>query len=93
MAKGGIRVGAGRKKGSTGAASDAKKKLAASILPDKLETALWNKYLHHSDEKIAWEAFKLAKSYKSGKPVQPMSGENGNPIPVQIVTNASLPHE
>ena len=40
---------------------------------------------------VTWASFKRAVEYKRGMPVQPISGPNGGPIPVQIITNLSLP--
>ncbi len=39
---------------------------------------------------VAFSAFRRAVEYKRGMPVQPISGPNGGPIPVQIFTNVQL---
>jgi len=65
---GGKRVGAGRPKGSLSAAGIVKRELGYRVLPDKVERRMWKLYLQHEDKSIRWEAFKLAKAYKSGKP-------------------------
>jgi hypothetical protein len=70
MAKGGKRAGAGRKKGSTSEKTKAKMVLGAAMLPDSLEGELWEEFLTHKDFRIKWEAFKLAKAYKSGQPAR-----------------------
>lgn len=91
MQRGGARPGAGRPKGALIASTKAKRDWGARVLPDKLEAEMWEKHLR--DPKNGFEAFKLALAYKHGKPVQPISGKDGAPIPVQIVTNATLPNE
>src|SRR5271155_3271086 len=64
----GIKTGGGSRKGRPNKSTEKKRELAAQNLPDSLEGKLWAKYLNHSDRHIAWEAFKLAKQYKSGQP-------------------------
>lgn len=70
MARGGIRGGAGRKKGGTNKATKAKQALGAAMLDDSFEHELWQEFLTHRDSRIKWEAFKLAKAYKSGQPAR-----------------------
>lgn len=77
--RGGKRDGAGRKKGSTGKATKAKRELGAENLPDQLEKELWREFLTHEDPKIKWEAFKLAKQYKSGQPPRAPSDKDAGP--------------
>jgi hypothetical protein len=68
--RGGKRGGAGRKKGTTNASTKAKRALGARMLSDEREQELWNEFLTHRDFRIKWEAFKLAKAYKSGQPAR-----------------------
>lgn len=91
MANGGKRPGAGRPKGTPAASTIAKRDWGTAILPDAFEKILWRKFL--KDKKNGFAAFQLALAYKHGKPVQPISGKDGGPIPVQLVTNAQLPNE
>jgi hypothetical protein len=91
MAKGGKREGSGRPKGANLASTVAKRSWGAKILPDKREIADWKKWL--DDPRVGFEAFKLAVAYKHGKPVQPVAGPDGGPIPLQVITNVNLPHE
>jgi hypothetical protein len=91
MARGGRRPGAGRKRGSLGKVTEERRALIESVLSDSFEQKLWQKYLNHGDRNIAWEAFKLAKAYKSGKPPQPLTTEK--PIRVEFVSNVSFGSE
>ena len=61
------------------------KALLAEMLPDDRLTKEWNKWLRHSDPRIAFEAFKLAQFYLFGKPVQSVVGdEEAPPIKIDI---------
>jgi len=75
MAKGGRRPGSGRPKGSISPATAMKRELASQVLHGRLERRLWKLYLDPQalaaagmDKNIAYDAFKFAKGYKSGKP-------------------------
>ena len=59
------------------------KSLLAEMLPDDRLKKEWNKWLRHSDPRIAFEAFKLANAYLFGKPVQAVAGEEMAP-PIKI---------
>src|SRR5260221_13597918 len=90
--RGGKRFGAGRKKGSTSKSTEAKRKLGVENLPDAVENVLWAKYLNHKDQKIAWEAFKLAKMYKSGQPPRaPSDKGDGQTIVIQFKRDPETP--
>ena len=61
------------------------KALLVEMLPDDRLKKEWNKWLRHSDPRIAFEAFKLANAYLFGKPVQAVaSDENVPPIKIDI---------
>ena len=61
------------------------KSLLAEMLPDDRLKKEWNKWLRHSDPRIAFEAFKLASAYLFGKPVQAVAGEEmAAPIKIDI---------
>lgn len=79
----------GRQKGTPNKASAAKRAMAARILPDNKELDLWNKFLHVDDTRVAWEAFKLAKAYKSGQP--PRAKEDREPQQIVIVNHIPRP--
>lgn len=83
MNQGGKRQGAGRKVGSAGKVTKIKRELASVALSDALEQKLWQKFLSSDDPKICWEAFKLAKMYKTGQP--PRSPQDANHGGVTIV--------
>jgi hypothetical protein len=57
------------------------------IVPDKWEARQWKRFLKSKNEKICWEAFKLAVAYKRGKPIErsETSGADGAPIPIHFV--------
>lgn len=62
------------------------------ILSDKEEEKLWDDFLTGPDPNVVnWQAFKRAVEYKRGMPLQQVSGPEGGPIPVQLITNAALP--
>jgi len=55
------------------------KALLTEMLTDDRLKKEWNKWLRHSDPRIAFEAFKLANAYLFGKPVQAVAGEENAP--------------
>ena len=61
MAKG--RKTGGQTAGTPNKASAEMKSLLAEMLPDDRLKKEWNKWLRHSDPRIAFEAFKLANAY------------------------------
>ena len=63
------------------------KALLTEMLPDDRLKKEWNKWLRHSDPRIAFEAFKLASAYLFGKPVQAVAGEEMAP-PIKIDISA-----
>ena len=67
------------------------KSLLAEMLPDDRLKKEWNKWLRHSDPRIAFEAFKLANAYLVGKPVQAVAGEEMAP-PIKIDISAIPTH-
>ena len=67
------------------------KALLAEMLPDDRLKKEWNKWLRHSDPRIASEAFKLANAYLFGKPVQAVAGEEFAP-PIKINISAIPTH-
>jgi hypothetical protein len=81
MARG--RKTGGRTAGTPNKASAGMKALLAEMLPDVRLKKEWNKWLRHSDPRIAFEAFKLATAYLFGKPVQAVAGEEMAP-PIKI---------
>lgn len=91
MPRGGKRPGAGRRHGSTNASTQYKQAFGAEILPDALEAQLWQKYLTHTDKRIAWEAFKMAKEYKSGKPPQNINAKVTDPIIIKFTRDPETP--
>lgn len=91
MAKG-KKTGGGSRKGSPNRTTAAKRELAATNLPDDLERELWDKYLRHEDARIAWEAFKLAKQYKSGQPPRAKEDRDKGPqIVIQYKRDPETP--
>lgn len=64
----GVKFGGGSRKGRPNKFTSAKRELAAKFLTDELEASLWQKFFNSEDERIAFDAFKLAKSYKSCQP-------------------------
>jgi hypothetical protein len=82
MAKG--RKTGGRTAGTPNKASAGMKALLTEMLPDDRLKKEWNKWLRHSDPRIAFEAFKLASAYLFGKPVQVVAGEEMAPIKIDI---------
>lgn len=77
MAKG-RKTGGGSRAGKPNKNTVAKRALGAEVLPDKLEKALWAEFLGSEDAHIKWEAFKLAKQYKSGMPPKAPQDKDGN---------------
>jgi hypothetical protein len=65
----------GRQKGARNVASVGIKTLLGEVLSDGELKSRWKNWLGHRDERIAFEAFKLALSYLYGQPVQPVVGE------------------
>ena len=63
------------------------KELLGLVLPTEANERAWKKFLNHRDQRIRWEAFKLAQSYMFGKPVQLIIGEEDLP-PVRIDISA-----
>lgn len=91
MAKG-RKTGGGSRAGKPNKSTVAKRALGAEILPDKLEKAKWAKFLHSTDQHIEWEAFKLAKQYKSGMPPKaPQDKEGGQTIVIQFKRDPETP--
>lgn len=90
MAKG--KKTGGRKQGSRNKISKEKRELAALCLNDKREVELWEEFFSSKDPKIRWEAFKLAKMYKSGKPVQPVSNPDGSALGVTVINHVERPN-
>ena len=76
MAKG--RKTGGRQKGTPNRATAGVKELLSEILPDEESKRRWLKWLNHKDDRIGFEAFKLALSYQFGKPGQSAAGEEGS---------------
>ena len=68
MPSGGKRNGAGRRRGTTGVLTEQRRAEGAVVLPDEREQSKWDEFLENKDVRIRWEAFKLAKQYKSGLP-------------------------
>ena len=61
------------------------KALLAEVLSDGELKRRWKKWLGHRDQRIAFEAFKLALSYLYGKPIQlAVSDELAPPILIDI---------
>jgi hypothetical protein len=77
MAKG--RKTGGWQKGARNTASAGIKTLLGEVLSDGELKRRWKQWLGHRDERIAFEAFKLALSYLYGKPAQPGVGEDSAP--------------
>ena len=63
------------------------KSLLAEMLPDDRLKKEWNKWLRHSDPRIAFEAFKLANAYLFGKLAQTVASEELAP-PIKIDISA-----
>jgi hypothetical protein len=85
MAKG--RKTGGRRTGSLNKATLGVKELLSCVLPTEENKRVWRKFLNHRDQRIRWEAFKLAQSYMFGKPVQPVVDEEMAP-PIKIDISA-----
>jgi hypothetical protein len=85
MAKG--RKTGGRRKGARNVATAGIKALLAEVLSDGELKRRWKKWLGHRDQRIAFEAFKLAPSYLFGKPVKPVVDEELAP-PIMIDISA-----
>lgn len=85
MAKG--RKTGGRQKGARNIATAEIKALLAEVLSDAELKRRWKKWLGHRNQRIAFEAFKLALSYLYGKPIQSIVGEDVVP-PVHIDISA-----
>lgn len=49
------------------------------------------RFITSDDTKVAFGVWSKLVEYKLGKAVQPISGEGGGPLQVQIITNASFP--
>jgi hypothetical protein len=77
----------GRQKGARNVASVGIKTLLGEVLSDGELKSRWKNWLGHRDERIAFEAFKLALSYLYGQPVQPVVGEELAP-PIKIDISA-----
>ena len=81
----------GRQKGARNIASAGIKTLLGEVLCDAELKRRWKRWLGHRDERIAFEAFKLALSYLYGKPVQPVAGDESAP-PLRIDISAIPSH-
>ena len=91
MAKG-HKTGGGSRKGKPNKSTEVKRQLGAEALPDKLEKELWAEFLSSDDAHIKWEAFKLAKQYKSGMPPKaPQDKEGGQTIVISFPRDPMTP--
>ena len=86
LPKGGSRPGSGRKPGK---AASVKRAIVAQVLTDVLEKNLWAEFLESGDQRVKWEAFKLAKAYKSGQP--PRAVEDREQQQIIIVNHIPRP--
>ena len=68
---GGRPPGSKNKVGSLGA--QAAREMIKKALSEERELFLWGYWLDHKDNRISWEAFKLAMAYKYGHPYQPVA--------------------
>lgn len=60
-------------------------KLLGLVLPAEENERAWRKFLNRRDQRIRWEAFKLAQLCLFGEPVQPVTGEQMvSPIKIDI---------
>lgn len=64
------------------------------MVPDDRLKKEGNKWLRHSDPRIAFEAFKLASAYLFGKTVQAVAGEElAPPIKIDNQRDPEIPRE
>lgn len=93
MAKG-VKTG-GRQKGSKNRSALEVKDLVDAIFKkiDPIEKAI--KLLEFGSEKAQATILMRLLEYRYGKPIQPISGEGGGPVRVQLITNTDFanPHD
>jgi hypothetical protein len=49
------------------------------------------RFITSDDTKVAFGVWSKLVEYKFGKPIQPVTGKDGEPIQLQVVTNATFP--
>lgn len=88
MAHGGKRDGAGRRPGSQNKAT---KDIREAILAQGDLVSKGFELMSCGDKKVEAAAWRTLMEYGYGKPVQPLSGADGGPVAVEIVTNLQMP--
>lgn len=80
----------GRPKGSKNT-KDRLEKFLLGVFSEVNPEAFGRELLRSTDEKVRTQVYLRLLEYKFGKPSQPITGEGGGPISVQLVTNVTFP--